>query len=1102
MAEQLPFDFSASVSVRHRRATKMALLAAQPTLFAYAPNLDIHLHSSHEAVANVTGIEPERASVWLTRLVGPIRENGPRRLMFPASRLDRLLHVRPPAQVTLDASSAAVARALWASKLGLRPLQVSRIRQRLIASSKRWPTGFGISDAPWPAIATIMALDLPLNIDPRAQALMTSKLAETGAPIGSAGLAGSAVIIETARPTLLEALGLPALAYMGAPGSGRYRMPLLAAECLLTESSITLSDDLRTAIKATTGKVRPLATGPGFPWNLYAFQARDAARAVRILETTGGVLLAGDMGSGKGGRPADRILTPTGWTTYGHVAVGDRVVGANGRPTTVTGVFRRGTLPVFRVHLSDGVSVVCDDDHLWAVRTTPASTTGRPVQVLSLRALRAELYDAAGAPRFHIPLVAPVAFEPAAPLPGDPYLLATRLVPAPVPSPSDRPCPPSEGRIPSEYLFAIVTDRIALLQGLLDTHDVMLGPPSGSLDCTVTSVGLAADVCFLVEGLGGTARVTKRVSGATPPTWHLSVVVPFAISAALRLPGGVSLSRDASTAPQRAIVAVEPVGDAEVICIAVDAADHLYVGDHAVVTHNTTVSLAVADHLDMWPLLVVAPLAAYSTWSRHLAEMNKSYFVVSGHPAKAWAAIETAAFDAIVISYDRLLAFTELIERYGFVGIIADELQRVRTASSRRSRALRQLASLVPRRIGLSGTPMQNRIEDLLAPGAFLVPGEWPPRASTKDLADIYAGDPIEAVADHLGSMMVRRRIDETGVKMPGRVVRRVHVELTPEQRRALADLDAEAKAAAEEGDLGTRMHVFTRLQKMRKIIACPAAVGVGGPNPKVQTAIELVEGFSEMGRKCVVFAADRKAWLETGAALDDLGIGWTGIWGSTPPDQRVANEKAFHEDANIRVFVGTIQSCAEALTLSPTGTVVVFLSTTYNPMDLAQAEARVYRMNQTNDVEIIYLHATAPGGTLDDRMAEILDLKRELFAKVVDRRTHSDDTQVHYSLGDLVFLLTGKRDAKIDMVDKDRKAVTAREQAAKQHARATAHAHKTGEFLDDGKFADLLDDEDFGDAAITAEAITIEDLATGTVAEDLFDADDDDDDDDANERP
>lgn len=779
MSQQLAFDFDVSATQRHRRAKKAAETAAQQTLFAaWAPDIDIHLNSPSEAVAQISGKEPERAHSWLAGMVGSITALKTRRVSFPSERLDRLIALRPPAQVTLDAASVAVARALWARKLGLKPLRVRREGQRLFADSHRWPPSMRIKDAPWTAIAALAHLQVPLDVAENAHALFARKLTAAGARVATAGLAGSAVLIKTSRPELIERMGLPGLAYDGGAGTGAYKLPLLNSANILQQPLVDVAPELRAKIAEATVAPKPLTArkiGP-FPWTLFDFQATDAARALQILEVTGGVLLAGDMGSGK-----------------------------------------------------------------------------------------------------------------------------------------------------------------------------------------------------------------------------------------------------------------------------------------------TTVSLALAQTLDTWPLLVVAPLSAFSTWARQLEEMGRRFYLATDAPRKAWTEIEYGEYEAVVISFDRLPAFLELVEQMSFKAVIADEIQRCRTPGSKRSRALRALAAHVPIRIGLSGTPVTNTVGDILSVGAALVPGEWRPRANTKDLEDMYPGDPIEAVAEHLGSFMVRRRIDQVGRAMPVRNDHRVYVTMTPEQRQAIADLEAEAQAAKESGEFdgpNGKFNALVKLGRMRKIIANPASAGVPGPNPKVDQAVRIIRDFHAQGRKGVVFTVDRASFSDLGAELDKIGIRWGGIWGSTPAAERIAVEKRLHA-GELDVVLCTVAAGAESWTASPTATYCLFLSYVWAPASLAQAEARVYRLNSDLNgptIEILYLHATgvggaklggpdagedAPTGSIDDRMVEVLEQKKALFAQVVDRTDYTDGTQVHATLSDLLFVLTGEKDERLAAREADEQRAVEAAKARKKHAKESLYAHK-----------------------------------------------------------
>lgn len=789
MPAQLSLDFSASAAVRHRRAVAATKQADQFTLFAtVSPDIDIHLHNSSLAAASVAGPNPEHAHQWLSRLVGGLQPVNARRVLFDSAKLERLLWVRPPVKVTLDAASTAVARAIWAQKMGWAPLQVHRDGNRLFATSKRgaWPPQMRVRDAPWQAIATCFALGIDVDTDPSASTLLTRRLVASKTKVGTAGITGSSVVIAASRPSIVEGLGLPALAYDGGADTGRYRLPASAAADLLNCDVIDVPAKVAAAIRAAIKPAKPVPeTMDGFPWTLYEFQAADVAKALKIVETNGGVLLAGDMGSGK-----------------------------------------------------------------------------------------------------------------------------------------------------------------------------------------------------------------------------------------------------------------------------------------------TTMALALTHMLGTYPLLVVSPLSGFSTWARQLGELGVNYYLATESPAKSWATLTDTRYDAVIMSYDRLPAFTELIEGYGFAAVIADEVQRIRTPSSRRSRALRSIAAAIPIRIGLSGTPVTNTVADVLPVGAFLVPSQWPPRATMKDLADLYPGDPTDALAQHLGTMMVRRRMEDVPADLPKRRDHRVRVQLSVEQRRALADMTAANRKEKDDGKFAGgagRMHAFAKLQRMRQIINAPHVAGVTGPNPKAQAAIDLACDFLAMGRKGVLFCADRAVFTQLGEMLDARGIGWVGIWGSTAPAARIEAERRFHTDPDVKVVLCTIQAGSESWSASPTATWLISASYMYSPSALAQMEARVYRMNSDPlgpDVHVCYVHASSTDSTLDDRMLEILELKRQLFAQVVDRTDHVDAAQTHLSMQDLMFLLTGTRDERKDAAEADAAAVADKERKRKDHARATLGRRKAVNRSDaslghdDGSFAVLHPDE------------------------------------------
>jgi phosphate starvation-inducible protein PhoH and related proteins len=271
------------------------------------------------------------------------------------------------------------------------------------------------------------------------------------------------------------------------------------------------------------------------------------------------------------------VLTPYGFQPIGSLAVGDLVIGSNGEPTPVIGVYPQGEKEVYRLTTQDGGSTLCSGDHLWAVATRDDRRRGKPLRVLTtlemIGNLRANHYH-----RYELPLhSAPVCF-PYRPVPMDPYAvglllgdgcltgaatptfatgdvelaweLQVRLPGIDVP-PRGGPNymlsqgkSPWQGRVlvhnpvttamrqldlygtrsttkfvPRLYLYNSAKVRLAVLQGLLDTDG---GPVTQQgrtcrIQYTTVSKQLRDDVIFLVRSLGGVAYTRVRPAlGRTP----------------------------------------------------------------------------------------------------------------------------------------------------------------------------------------------------------------------------------------------------------------------------------------------------------------------------------------------------------------------------------------------------------------------------------------------------------------------------------------------------------------------------------------------------------------------------------------------------------
>jgi superfamily II DNA or RNA helicase len=372
------------------------------------------------------------------------------------------------------------------------------------------------------------------------------------------------------------------------------------------------------------------------------------------------MILGDDTGLGKA-QPIDaKVLThQEGWVPIGTIRIGDVIIGSDGRPTKVVGIFPQGVKKVYRVIMSDGSSTECCDEHLWTVRTGNTMRLGNGWRTYSLEhiiSVGLKRQRGSNGLRWMIPIVKPVRF-PEKKLPVDPYLVGAllgdgsmsrrvrrtngdpemfELVRQKLPEGCKLGAKTKDGLgqslifragvknplinglrkiglmgknwdtkfIPRLYLEGSIVQREELLRGLMDIDgDVS---KDGMTAQFYSSNKLLVDgFVELVQSLGGTAKVKSK----TPVLRGKSRAKrkKFAYTITISVPNGVvpfSLSRKVARwrprtkyFPSRRIAKIEEVGEKECICIKVDAPDNLYVTDNFIITHNTVEVLSAIGYV-------------------------------------------------------------------------------------------------------------------------------------------------------------------------------------------------------------------------------------------------------------------------------------------------------------------------------------------------------------------------------------------------------------------------------------------------------------------------------------------------------------------------
>ena len=490
---------------------------------------------------------------------------------------------------------------------------------------------------------------------------------------------------------------------------------------------------------------------------LFDFQRSLVEWAIR----KGRAALFEDCGMGKGQPPDSPVLTPTGWRPIGSLVPGDRVISSNGKPCTVKGVYFKPVQDTFRVHFSDGASLVVDLDHLHICRTNNDRQRGKPWRVLSTADLLScgnLRYGSEDKSRnYDIPVVSDVEFE-ASDLPIDPYVVGALLgdghfgraislssndrelleefdlrLPSGVSlsyrgkydwrlntgSVGPRMHPfrktfddlgllgsRSETKaIPDAYLFASPSDRLWLLRGLMDTDGHIA--PGGCCQFYSVSSRLADGVVHLIRSLGGVpTRSLKQTSCDGKPgqpchviTFSLATHNPFF------LPRKAERWNPTPRDNGRWIDRIEFEKRQKTVCIAVDSEDSSYVTDHFIVTHNTAQFLVWAENVARKfnrPVLVLTPLAVGAQTVSEAAKFGIEAIRSLDGSFPAGARI-------IVANYERLQHFSPS----DFAGVVCDESSILKSFNGKTKAAVTEFMRTIPCRLLCTATAAPNDYVEL-----------------------------------------------------------------------------------------------------------------------------------------------------------------------------------------------------------------------------------------------------------------------------------------------------------------------------------------------------------------------------------------------------
>jgi SNF2 family DNA or RNA helicase len=364
--------------------------------------------------------------------------------------------------------------------------------------------------------------------------------------------------------------------------------------------------------------------------------------------------------------------------------------------------------------------------------------------------------------------------------------------------------------------------------------------------------------------------------------------------------------------------------------------------------------------------LLVCPKPLVWNWCQELRTWadDLPFEVIGGALPGRRAAWRVSSAPLKIVNYEMLTRDAEIIDddRLTFDLVILDEAQRIKNRESKTAQAARTLRR--SRAWALTGTPIENRPDDLVNLFAFLDDGRVPAHAPPSDLPRLTA------------DCILRRVKEEVMADMPPKIVQDVVLELTPAQREAYDRAESDGIVHLNElGDTITVQHVFELVMRLKQICNFDPLTGESAKLERLQADLAEV---AASGRKAVVFSQWVEPLERLAAALAPLGT--VQYHGRVPSQQRPGILDRFRTDRRQHVLLMSYGTGSVGLNLQFANYVFLF-DRWWNPAVEDQAINRAHRIGQT---EPVFVKRFLVDESIEGRIAQVLERKRQLFDELI----------------------------------------------------------------------------------------------------------------------
>lgn len=403
--------------------------------------------------------------------------------------------------------------------------------------------------------------------------------------------------------------------------------------------------------------------------------------------------------------------------------------------------------------------------------------------------------------------------------------------------------------------------------------------------------------------------------------------------------------------------------------------------------------------------IVVCPTSLVYNWKEEISKFNPKFKVlaVDGTPVQRKKLLTSIKdFDVVITSYSLLQKDVEFYKTINFGYCVLDEAQHIKNRGTRNAKSVKQMQAT--HRLILTGTPIENSLDELWSLFDFLMPGLLSsyerfveryiraPSASTPDAPD--TPPPLEILRRKVSPFILRRMKSEVLSELPPVSEIVYHCHLSDTQRELYHSYAASAreelsKLVKREGFEKVQIHVLATLTRLKQICCHPAIFAKENPefgdSAKYDMLMELLQTLMDGKHKTVIFSQYTRMLNIMRDDLQKKGILFEYLDGASK--NRLNIVKKFNEDHNIPVFLVSLKAGGTGLNLVGADTVIHY-DMWWNPAVENQATDRVHRIGQKNAVSSYKLVTL---NTIEEKIMDLQNRKKGLVKKVVS----SDDEAI-----------------------------------------------------------------------------------------------------------